>query len=95
MTTKLRAAFSAAVIALGLATAGSFAASTPARAEDGWRRHEQWREWQRERAQQNEWARERAWRERAWREREWRERHWGQGYYQPRYYYTQPRSYWR
>jgi hypothetical protein len=94
MTIKLRAAFAAAVIALGLA--GATGAATTAQAHDWeWRRHEQWREWQRERAwREREWARERAWRERAWREREWRERRY-EGYYQPRAYYPPPRSYWR
>jgi hypothetical protein len=101
MMTKLRAAIATAVIALGLAAGGSFAASTPAHADnDGtWRREAQWHDWQRERAwrenqwRERDWARERAWREHQWREREWRER---QGYYQqPRYYYPAPRSYWR
>ena len=96
MMTKLRTAIASAVIALGLATAAGVATSTPAHADEwGWRRQEQWREWQRERAwRERDWARERAGRERAWREREWRERHWREGYSAPRYYYT-PRSYWR
>ena len=94
MTTKLRAAFATAVIALGLA--GASGVVTSAQAHDwGWRRHEHGREWRRERDwRERDWARERAWRERAWREREWRERH--DGYYWPRAYYAPPpRSYWR